>query len=136
GHRVEMTSVVATRAARRRWMAFLVLLVVSVMLMAFSSNPTVRDVQNGIGFAFRPLQGALDEVAGGISSVVAAVTEIDRLRVDNGALRNENQRLTTENARLQETQRENDTLTSLLQLRAGLDYSTVATSGIGRESSE
>jgi len=131
-----MTSVLATRAARRRWIAFLVLLVVSVMLMAFSSNPAVRDVQNGIGFALRPLQGALDDVAGGISSVVGAVTEIDRLRVDNGTLRNENQRLTTENARLQEVQRENESLTRLLQLRAGLDYSPVATSVIGRESSE
>ncbi|MFL5688802.1 MAG: rod shape-determining protein MreC [Chloroflexota bacterium] len=131
-----MTSVLATRAARRRWIAFLILLVVSVMLMAFSSNPAVRDVQNGIGFAFRPIQGALDDVAGGVSSVVAAVTEIDRLRTDNGALRNENERLTTENARLQEVQRENDSLTGLLQLRGGLDYSTVATSVIGRESSE
>ena len=131
-----MTSVLATRAARRRWIAFLVLLVISVMLMAFSSNPVVRDVQNGIGFAFRPIQGAFDDAARSVSSVVAAVTEIDRLRVDNGALRAENERLATENARLQEIQRENEQLTGLLQLRAGLDYTTVATSVIGRESSE
>ena len=58
-----MTSVLATRAARRRWIAFLVLLVISVMLMGFSSNPAVREVQNGVGFAFRPIQGALDDVA-------------------------------------------------------------------------
>src|SRR6478735_8054509 len=131
-----MTSVLATRAARRRWIAFLVLLVISVMLMAFSSNPAVRDVQNGIGFAFRPIQGAFDDAARAVSSVVTAVTEIDRLRVDNGALRAENERLATENARLQEIQRENEQLTGLLQLRAGLDYTTVATSVIGRESSE
>lgn len=131
-----MTSVLATRAARRRWIAFLVLLVISVMLMGFSSNPAVRDVQNGIGFAFRPIQGALDDVARTVSSVVAAVTEIDRLRVDNGALQTENDRLATENARLQEIQRENESLTALLQLRSGLDYATVATTVIGRESSE
>jgi len=131
-----MTSVLATRAARRRWIAFLVLLVISVMLMAFSSNPAVRDVQNGIGFAFRPIQGSFDDAARAVSSVVAAVAEIDRLRVDNGALRAENERLSTENARLQEIQRENEQLTGLLQLRAGLDYTTVATSVIGRESSE
>ena len=58
-----MTTVLATRAARRRWIAFLVLLVISVMLMAFSSNPAVRDVQNGVSFAFRPVQGALDSVS-------------------------------------------------------------------------
>ena len=129
-----MTSVLATRAARRRWTAFLVLLVISVMLMGFSSNPAVRDVQNGIGFAFRPIQGVFDDAARAVSSVVAAVTEIDRLRVDNGALRAENERLATENARLQEIQRENEQLTGLLQLRAGIDYATVATSVIGRES--
>ena len=42
---------------------------VTLLLMAFSSNPAVRDVQNGIGFAFRPIQGALDSVAGGVASI-------------------------------------------------------------------
>jgi rod shape-determining protein MreC len=131
-----MTSVLATRAARRRWIAFLVLLVISVMLMGFSSNPAVRDVQNGISFAFRPIQGALDDAARAVSSVVAAITEIDRLRVDNAALRSENDRLAAENTRLEEIRRENESLTALLQLRAGLDYATVATNVIARESSE
>ena len=81
-----MTSVLASRAARRRGVAFLVLLVICVMLMAFSSNPLVREMQNGIGYAFRPFQGALDQVAGGVASVAAAIAEIDRLRVDNAAL--------------------------------------------------
>ncbi len=31
--------------------------------MAFSSNPAVRELQNGVAFAFRPVQGALDSVA-------------------------------------------------------------------------
>ena len=47
-----MTSVLASRAARRRGVAFLVLLVICVMLMAFSSNPLVREMQNGVGYAF------------------------------------------------------------------------------------
>jgi rod shape-determining protein MreC len=68
--------------------------------------------------------------------VLAAVAEIDRLRVDNAALRDENERLAAENARLEEIRRENESLTALLQLRAGLDFKTVATSVIGRESSE
>ena len=131
-----MTSLLATRAARRRGIAFMVLLIISVMLMAFSSNPAVREVQNGVSFAFRPIQGALDEVARGAASVAAAVSEIDRLRVDNAALYAENQRLAAENARLEEIRRENESLTALLQLRAGLDYKTVATSVIARESSE
>jgi rod shape-determining protein MreC len=131
-----MTSMLATKAARRRGVTFSVLLVVSLLLMAFSSNPALRDVQSGIGFAFRPIQSALDEVAGGVASIGTALVEIDRLRVDNSSLRAENERLTAENARLVEIQRENEQLTGLLQLRAGFDHQTVAASVVMRESSE
>ncbi len=131
-----MTSLLANRSARRRGIAYMVLLAVTLLLMAFSSNPSVREFQNGIGFAFRPIQGALDQVAGGIASIGAAITEIDRLRVDNAALRDENDRLANENARLQETKRENDQLTALLQLQSGFEFQTTAASVIGREPSE
>lgn len=131
-----MTAILATKAARRRGIVFTVLLVITLLLMAFSSNPAVRGLQNGVSFAFRPIQGALDEAARGVASVAAAITEIDRLRVDNAALHAENDRLATENARLQEIRRENDQLTSLLQLRAGFDYKTTAAGVIARESSE
>ena len=131
-----MTALLATRAARRRGVVFMVLLLVSALLMAFSSNPTVREVQNGISFAFRPIQSSLDQAASGIASVVASVAEIDRLRVDNAALRAENDRLSAENARLQEVRRENDQLTALLQLRAGFELKTTAATVIARESSE
>jgi rod shape-determining protein MreC len=114
----------------------MVLLLITVMLMAFSANPAVRELQNGVSFAFRPIQGALDEAARGVSSVAAAIAEIDRLRVDNAALRAENERLVAESARLEEIRRENDSLTALLQLRAGFDYKTTAAAVIARESSE
>ena len=45
------TPTLKDRAARRSWIAFVVLLVVSVALMGLSSNPAVREAQNGIGFA-------------------------------------------------------------------------------------
>jgi rod shape-determining protein MreC len=131
-----MTSLLASRAARRRGFAFAGLLVVSTLMMAFSSNPTIREVQNGVSFAFRPLQGAVHDVAAGIASVADAVTEIDRLRVDNAALLAENERLKNENAQSEEIRRENELLTGLLQLRAGFDYQTVAATVIARESSE
>jgi rod shape-determining protein MreC len=131
-----MTAILATKAARRRGIVFMVLLVITLLLMAFSSNPAVRGVQNGVGFAFRPIQGALDNVAGGIASVATAIAEIDRLRVDNAALRAENDGLTAENKRLDEIRRENESLTALLQLRAGFDYTTAAAAVIARESSE
>jgi rod shape-determining protein MreC len=131
-----MTALLATRAARRRSIVFTVLLVTTLLLMAFSSSPVVREFQNGVSFAFRPLQGALDGAARGVASVATSIVEIDRLRVDNAALRAENDRLTTENARLDEIRRENDSLTALLQLRAGFTFKTAAATVIARESSE
>ncbi|MEX1168627.1 MAG: rod shape-determining protein MreC [Chloroflexota bacterium] len=131
-----MTSLLATRAARRRGAAFVALLVVSTLMMAFSSNPTVREVQNGVSFAFRPLQGAVHDVAAGVASLVSAFAEIDRLRVDNAALLAENERLRNENARTEGTVRENDLLTGLLQLKAGFEHRTIAATVIARESSE
>jgi rod shape-determining protein MreC len=131
-----MTSLLATRNARRRGIAFSVLLVITVFLMAFSSNPAVREVQNGIGFAFKPIQSGLDQVAAGVSSVMTAIAEIDRLRIDNATLKADNDRLKAENARLDEIRRENEQLTALLQLRAGLDFKTAAATVIARESSE
>jgi rod shape-determining protein MreC len=131
-----MTSLLATRAARRRGVAFAVLLVLSTMMMAFSSNPAVRDIQNGVSFAFRPIQGAVNDVASGIASVANAIAEIDRLRIDNAELLAENQRLKIENARNEEIIRENTLLTGLLQTRSSLDYQTVTASVIARESSE
>ncbi len=131
-----MATILATRTARRRSIGFTVLLALTLVLMAFSSNPLVRDLQSGVGFAFRPIQGALDEVAGGIASVANAIAEIDRLRVDNAALRDENDRLTNDSALNDEVRRENEELTALLQLRAGFDYQTVAAGVISRDSSE
>ncbi len=131
-----MTSLLATRAARRRGIAFAALLFVSAVLMAFSSNPTVREVQNGVSFAFRPLQAVVHDIAAGMASAAAAIAEIDRLRVDNASLLAEVERLRIENVRLEEIRRENELLTGLLQLRAGFDYQTVAATVIARESSE
>ena len=131
-----MAAVPTERINRRRTVAFTILVAASLVLMAISSNPYVREVQNGVGFAFRPIQGTLDSVAGTVASIGASIAEIDRLRVDNGTLREENERLNVENTRLQEIARENEQLTDLLQLRAGFDYKTAAAAVISRDSSE
>jgi len=128
-----MTTILANRQARRRGIAFTVLIVTTLLLMAFSSNPAVLELQRGMSFALRPFQGALAGVTAGVRGVVTAITEIDSLRTDNTTLRDENDRLQNENDRLQEVKRENDQLTALLQLQSGFDHKTVATRVIGRE---
>jgi rod shape-determining protein MreC len=131
-----MTSLLASRVARRRSIVFIALLGTTLVMMALSANPIVREFQGAVSFAIRPLQGAVDDVAEGVAGVVASIGEIDRLHTDNTALRRENERLEAENQRLLEVQRENELLTGVLQLRNGFAYRTAAAEVIARESSE
>jgi rod shape-determining protein MreC len=131
-----VSTLLASRATRRRGIAFMVLLGVSFVMMAFSTNPAVLELQRGISFAFRPMETALESAASGVASIVGAVSEIDRLRVENAQLHDENDRLRAENQRFDEIRRENEQLTAMLQLRNGLDFKTVAAQVIARDPSE
>ncbi|HUQ78243.1 MAG TPA: rod shape-determining protein MreC [Patescibacteria group bacterium] len=131
-----MTTMFATRAARRRAVAFSVLLSASLILMAISSSPLVTEFQNAVSYALRPVQGAIHGVADGVAGMFGAVGEIDRLHSDNAALRRENDRLTADNLRAQALIDENEQLTGLLQLRNSLTFETAAAEVIARESSE
>ncbi|HEX5590623.1 MAG TPA: rod shape-determining protein MreC [Candidatus Limnocylindrales bacterium] len=131
-----MSAVFASRIARRRAIAYVALLAAALVLMAVSANPLVVDLQRGIGFAFKPASEALAGLGRDVSSIFAAIGEIDRLRLDNEALRAENEQIRTENRQAEELRRENELLTGLLQLRNGFEYETVAATVIARESSE
>jgi rod shape-determining protein MreC len=129
-----MTSPLANRRTRRQGIVFTVLLAVTLLLMAFSANPYLREAQRGLLFALNPFAESIASVTDGVAGVVEAVVEIDSLRLDNAILRDENERLANENARLRAVKRENDELTAALQLQGGFDHETVASRVIGRES--
>lgn len=131
-----MSGTFANRAARRRGISFTILVGLSLVLIAFSSNPAIRDLQSGLGFAFRPMVGAIDGAASSVSSVVRAIAAIDQLRVENQALRAENDRLKNERLSADELRRENEQLTALLQLKTGFAHRTVGATVIARDSSE
>ena len=131
-----MTSMLATRAARRRAVAFSVLVSASFVLMAISSSPGVTEFQNAMAYALRPIQGAIHDVADTISGAVGAIGEIQELHSDNAALRRDVDRLTAENLKLQAIEQENEQLTGLLQLRNSLKYETAAAEIIARDSGE
>ena len=131
-----MSTMFATRAARRRAVAFTALVAASLILMAISSSPGIIEFQNAVGFALRPVQGALNDVATTVSGAFSAVGEIDRLHSDNASLRRENERLTAENLRTKTIEQENEDLTALLQLRNSFAYQTAAAEVIARDSSE
>src|SRR5260221_9096453 len=131
-----MSAVFASRVARRRAVTYVALLAASLVLMATSTNPLVRDLQHGIAFGFRPFEQAIDGAARDVISIGATITEIDQLRVENEALRSENTQLRIDKQTTDELRRENAQLTSLLQLRRGLTFRTLPATVIARESSE
>jgi rod shape-determining protein MreC len=128
-----MTTLLSNRRVRRRGIAFTVLLVITLLLMAFSANPAVVGLKHGLQFALRPIQGGLAGMASDVSSMFTSIGEINQLRLDNAGLRADNERLTNDNTRLQQLKSENDQLTALLQLQSGFDHKTVAVRVIGRE---
>src|SRR5215213_9221526 len=131
-----MSTLFASKSARRRGAAYVALVVTSLLLLTISSNPLVQDLQHGVAFAFRPIQAGVSGVAGDVASIFTTIAEIDRLRQDNAALQAENDKLKGEARSAEEIRRENELLTALLQLRNGLDFQTEAATVIGRESSE
>ena len=131
-----MSAIFANRPARRRAVAYLSVLVLSLVMMAASANSLVVELQRGLGFAFRPVQSALDGIGHGVSSIAAAIGEIDALRTENEALRAENDRIQQQAKQAEEIRRQNDLLTGLLQLRNGFEYRTIAAAVIARESIE
>jgi rod shape-determining protein MreC len=126
----------ANRTARRRTVAFTALLATTLILMAISSSPLITEFQNAMAFAMRPVQGALHDAADSVAGAFAAIGDIDRLHTDNAALRRENERLTAENLRAKALEAENESLSTLLQLKSSFSYQTTAAVVIARESSE
>ena len=49
--------------------------------LLFKGLRTFKEFQGAVSFALRPIQGAVDEVAEGVASVFAALTDIDQLKV-------------------------------------------------------
>src|SRR5258705_12800484 len=119
-----MTSLLATKIARRRSIVFVALLAATLVMLAFPPLPLTRGFQGALSFALRPIQGAVNDVAKGVSSVFAALTDIEQLHTANPALRRDTDRLAAENPRLIEAARQNEILTGLLQLQSGFTYKT------------
>ena len=131
-----MSAVFANRTARRRAISYVGVLAATLVMMAVSANPLVVNLQQGIGFAFRPVTSGIAGFGHGLSSIASAIGEIDRLRLENEALRIENERIREEAKQAEEIRRQNEVLTGLLQLRSGFEYETAAAAVIGRDSSE
>ncbi len=134
-----MSGLITTRSARiarRRIFVFTILVAISLVAMTLSNTPFVRELQSGVGFAFRPVQATVAGVASTIGSVFESIQEMQTLRQDNRDLRAELDRLRIENVRLQEFQVENDQLLALLGAKNGSEFRTIAATVIARERPE
>jgi rod shape-determining protein MreC len=134
-----MSGLITTRSARiarRRIVVFTFLLALSLVTMTLSNTPFVRELQSGVGFAFRPVQATVAGVASTIGSVFESIQEMQTLRQDNRDLRAELDRLRIENVRLEEFQVENDQLLALLGAKNGSEFHTIAATVIARERPE
>jgi rod shape-determining protein MreC len=119
-------------ATRRRGIAYAVLVALSILILAFSASEPLLQLRRGVGFAMAPLQGALRDGTRQVTSVFAALGEIERLRVQNEELSRRAQELELENRQLESIRRQNEQLSELLDVRASLSYTTVAAEVISR----
>lgn len=124
----------ASRSARRQAIAYIALLAISLLLLAFSNSGPLLELRRGVGFALSPIQEALRDGTRTVSSFFAAIGEIDRLNQLNEELTRRVQELEAENRRLESLRVQNEQLTELLNVKSSLTYETVAAEVISRRS--
>ena len=126
----------ATRASRRRGIAYAVLVALSLVLLAVSRTAPMVELRRAFGFAFSPIQAGLSDATRSALSVFDALAEIDQLRRRNQELEERIQTLEVENRRNEEVRIQNEQLSALLQVRSALRYRTVAAEVVSRGISE
>lgn len=122
----------AGRAARRRAIAYAVLLAASLVLVAFGGTPPMQELRRGLAFALAPIQGTLAGGTRGVTSYLGAFADVERLRVEVQELQQANDQLRGQGAQDQALRAQNAQLAALLQVRSMLSYSMVTGSVIAR----
>lgn len=120
------------KPGRRQAVLYVALLTISLLLLAFSDSPPIKQVRSGVGFAMAPIQNVLRETGQTVSSFFATLGEIDRLRQENQALTTQVNELATQNRSLEALRVQNQQLTDVLQVRSSLAYDSVAAEVISR----
>ncbi|MEO6349767.1 MAG: rod shape-determining protein MreC [Candidatus Limnocylindrales bacterium] len=115
-----------TRSARRQTAAYVALLALAMLLLAFGNSGPLLEFRRGVGFALTPIQDTLRTGTRTVTSLFGALGEIDTLRQQNEQLTQRIQALETDNQRLQGLEIENKRLSDLLGTKTSLTYDTVA----------
>lgn len=121
-----------SKAARRQIALYVSLLVISILLIAFSASGPLLELRKGVGFALTPIQETLRQGTRTVTSIFGTINEIEQLRQSNQDLTRRIQEVEAENQRLQSLAAENQQLAALLGVRSSLAYTTVAAEVINR----
>ncbi|MEA2026576.1 MAG: rod shape-determining protein MreC [Chloroflexota bacterium] len=124
------------RHARRRLVAFVVLVGLCLVMLVVSGSAPVQELRRGIKFAFAPVQDTLSDGTRSVTSVLGAFTEVDTLRRENEELQVAVDRLEDQLATLDAITAENRRLNKLLKTKNGLDYDTIAVGVSARYASQ
>ena len=123
---------VRTTAAKRQVIAYVATLVLSMLLLAFSSSVPLLELRRGIGFAMAPVQEVLCDGTRQVTSIFAAVGQIEQLRQENAVLSSRVDELEIERQQLEIVRGQNEELAALLEVRSTLEQKTVAAEVISR----
>jgi rod shape-determining protein MreC len=118
--------VLGDRSARRRVIAFVVLVGLCAILLVVSGSAPVEELRKGVRFAVSPMQDTLSDGTRSVTSVLGAFSEVDTLRRENEELRTNVDRLENEVDSLESVRDENRDLAKLLDVRRSLSHETVA----------
>src|SRR6476661_10085636 len=97
---------------------FVALVLVSLSLILLSQGRQLQPVENAANVVLAPIQGAVHDSTSTIGGWVSTLQRMHGLEEENKKLRAALDSLTAENANLQELQRENDNLRSMLKFQA------------------
>ena len=125
-----------TRSVRRQTAAYVFLLAITILLLAFSNSGPLLELRRGVGFALSPIQDTLRQGTRTVTNLFGAIGEIETLRAQNEDLTRRLQELEADNQRLQSLAAENAALSALLETRSSLEYETVAAEVINRVSTD
>jgi rod shape-determining protein MreC len=123
-------------AARREIAVYIALLVLCLLLLAFSNSGPLLELRKGVGFALAPFQDTLRQGTRTVTSVFSTINDIEGLRQQNEDLTRRIQEVDAENQRLQSLAVENQQLAALLEVRSSLSYDTVAAEVLNRLTSD
>lgn len=126
----------ASRTARRRILAYTLLIALCLVLLGASSAAPFVEFRRGVGFALAPVQATLANATRSVTSVFGAITQIDALRRTNEELASRVQVLEAANQRLLSIEAENERLTELLGIQSAFAGDTVAAQVISRQFSQ